>query len=88
MPLPSGIYNVTYKKDMAIFRTWDHWAWLIGFFILLAVLPAFASRSTLSIIITIACTIIAVHGLNLLTGFCGQVSMGHSAFVAVGAFTS
>lgn len=88
MPLPSGIYNVTYKKDMAIFRTWDHWAWLIGFFILLAVLPAFASRSSLSIIITIACTIIAVHGLNLLTGFCGQVSMGHSAFVAVGAFTS
>jgi len=88
MPLPSGIYNVTYKKDMAIFRTWDHWAWLIGFFIFLAVIPTFATRSQINTLITIACTVIAVHGLNLLTGFCGQISIGHSAFVAVGAYTS
>ena len=88
MPLPSGIYNTNYKKDMAIFRTWDHWVWLIGFIIFLGVIPAFASRSQLNILITIACTIIAVHGLNLLTGYCGQISIGHSAFVAVGAYTS
>jgi len=88
MPLPSGIYNVTYKKDMAIFRTWDHWAWLAAFFIFLAFIPAFANRSQLNILITIACTVIAVHGLNLPTGYCGQISIGHPAFVAVGAYTS
>lgn len=88
MPLPSGIYNITYKKDMAIFRTWDHWVFLIGFLIFLAVIPAFATRSQLNTLITIACTVIAVHGLNLLTGYCGQISLGHSAFVAVGAYTS
>lgn len=88
MALPSGIYNVTYKKDMAVFRTWDHWAFLLGFFAFLVVIPYFASRSQLSTLITIASTVIAVHGLNLLTGFCGQISIGHSAFMAVGAYTS
>ncbi|MBU2551167.1 MAG: branched-chain amino acid ABC transporter permease [Proteobacteria bacterium] len=88
MPLPSGIYNTTYKKDMAIFRTWDHWAWLIGFLAAMCLLPLFASRAQLNILIVICSTVIAVHGLNILTGYCGQVSIGHSAFMAVGAYTS
>jgi branched-chain amino acid transport system permease protein len=33
-------------------------------------------------------TIIAVLGLNIITGMAGQVSMGHAAFVMVGAFTT
>jgi branched-chain amino acid transport system permease protein len=88
MSLPSGIYNVSYAKDMAVFRTWIHWALLLGLLVFLAVIPAFATRSHLNTLITIACTVIAVHGLNLLTGYCGQISIGHSAFVAVGAYTS
>ena len=31
---------------------------------------------------------IAVLGLNLLTGFNGQFSLGHSAFMALGAYTA
>jgi len=31
---------------------------------------------------------IAMLGLNLLTGWCGQVSLGHGAFFAVGAYCS
>src|SRR5499426_1004799 len=31
---------------------------------------------------------IAVLGLNLLTGFNGQISLGHGAFFAVGAYTA
>lgn len=31
--------------------------------------------------------IIACHGLNILTGFTGQISLGHAAFVGVGAYT-
>ena len=31
---------------------------------------------------------IAVLGLNLLTGFNGQISLGHGAFYAVGAYTA
>jgi len=35
-----------------------------------------------------AITLIAVQGLNILTGGCGQISLGHAAFMAVGAYTS
>ena len=31
---------------------------------------------------------IAIPGLNLLTGFNGQFSLGHSAFYAIGAYTA
>jgi len=31
---------------------------------------------------------IAAIGLNLLTGFAGQISIGHAAFIAIGAFSS
>jgi branched-chain amino acid transport system permease protein len=31
---------------------------------------------------------IAILGLNVLTGFSGQISLGHGAFVAIGAFTA
>jgi branched-chain amino acid transport system permease protein len=30
----------------------------------------------------------AILGLNILTGFSGQISLGHGAFVAIGAFTT
>src|SRR5215475_7749795 len=32
--------------------------------------------------------VIGAVGLNLLTGYCGQVSLGHASFLAVGAFTT
>jgi branched-chain amino acid transport system permease protein len=31
---------------------------------------------------------VAILGLNLLTGYSGQISLGHGAFVAIGAFTT
>lgn len=31
---------------------------------------------------------IALQGLNLLTGYCGQISLGHGAFFALGAYTA
>jgi branched-chain amino acid transport system permease protein len=36
----------------------------------------------------IGIAIISVHGLNILTGYCGQISIGHVGFMAVGAYTS
>ena len=38
--------------------------------------------------IEVGIDIIACHGLNLLTGFTGQISLGHAAFMGVGAYTS
>src|SRR5258708_37284982 len=32
--------------------------------------------------------VIAMIGLNLLTGFCGQISLGNSAFMAIGGYAT
>jgi branched-chain amino acid transport system permease protein len=36
----------------------------------------------------IGITLIAITGLNILTGYCGQLSIGHAGFIAVGAYTA
>jgi len=73
---------------MAIFRTKTHWMLLGLLFILLLTAPLYMSNYWLSILNIITITIIAATGLNILTGYCGQLSIGHAGFIAVGAYTS
>lgn len=85
----SGVFDKTYRQDIAIVRTWKHWAILIGSIVLLYLLPGIgASYHLISLINMISITIIAVLGLQIVTGYCGQVSFGQPAFMAVGGFTS
>ena len=42
----------------------------------------------MSLIRTAAVMVIMALSLNLITGFCGQISLGHAAFMGVGAYTS
>jgi branched-chain amino acid transport system permease protein len=51
-------------------------------------LPDVVSDYRLFLVSTMIIAAIAVLGLNLLTGFNGQISLGHSAFYAVGAYTA
>ena len=48
------------------------------------VLPSYAVFEA-TLVITYA---VALLGLNLLTGFNGQISLGHGAFFALGAYTA
>jgi len=73
---------------MAIFRTKTHWALLIGLFIFIFTLPVYLSGSLLAVANLIGITIIAATGLNILVGYCGQLSIGHAGFMAVGAYTA
>ena len=52
------------------------------------VLPDTVSGYRLFLVSTMMIAAIAVLGLNLLTGFNGQISLGHGAFYAVGAYTA
>ena len=45
------------------------------------------SNKYMLVIDSILIAIVAVYGLNLLTGFTGLISIGHAAFVGVGAYT-
>jgi len=69
------------------------WLWILlalAFLVplLQPVLPDVVSNYRLFLVSTMIIAAIAVLGLNLLTGFNGQISLGHSAFYAVGAYTA
>jgi len=73
---------------MAVFRTRLHWGILCVLLILLFACPLFISGRVLTVMTMIGIAIISVLGLNILTGYCGQISIGHAGFMAVGAYTS
>jgi branched-chain amino acid transport system permease protein len=86
--MPAGLFHENYGTDERIFQTWFVRIWLIAFLIGCAVFPIFASKYMISTMIEVGIAVIACHGLNLLTGFTGQISLGHAAFMGVGAYTS
>jgi branched-chain amino acid transport system permease protein len=73
---------------MAIFRTRTHWGLLVALLVFLASAPLYWGNHWLGVANLLGITIIAATGLNLLTGYCGQLSIGHAGFIAVGAYTS
>jgi branched-chain amino acid transport system permease protein len=85
--MPAGLFHENYRTDERIFQTWFVWSWVIAFLLACALFPLFASKYMVSVMIEAGIAIIACHGLNLLTGFTGQISLGHSAFIGVGAYT-
>ncbi len=60
------------------------------FSIILLVLPLFFMQQTflISIFSQVLIFSIAAMGLNILMGYAGQISIGHGAFLAIGAYTS
>jgi len=66
---PAGEFDTSYAHDMAtIRRPWQWWL-LFAFILALYALPLYAGQSTVSLVNRIGITIIAVQGLNLLTGY-------------------
>jgi len=88
MGLPCGTYNYSYAKDMAILRTKTHWALFIALLVLVFTAPLYWNNYLLGVANLIGITLIAAVGLNILLGYCGQLSIGHAGFIAVGAYTA
>jgi branched-chain amino acid transport system permease protein len=84
---PVGIIDVRYEQDIAIVRTLPQWIALGLLLLFLLLLPQiYPSRYLLNVINIIMIMTISIHGLNILTGFAGQISVGHAAFMGVGAY--
>ncbi len=61
----------------------------VGLIVAVAAFPlAVTSEFWLSVLLFVGATAIGALGLNLLTGFTGQVSLGHAFFLGVGAYTA
>src|SRR5215207_11377361 len=85
----SGVFKTTYSADMALYplpiAKWTMVA-LAAIFVL--IIPMMVHEYYLSILNLIFIAIVGALGLNILVGYTGQVSIGHGAFMSVGAYTA
>lgn len=84
----TGTFQETYAEGMALFHSKLQWAMVAAFVLILLACPLFFSETMLTILTFICIAVISVHGLNILTGYCGQISIGHAGFMAVGGYTA
>ncbi len=86
---PCGNFNERYEQELTIFETdFGRASLAVGLIILFAVVPYASGPYLLYVINMVAITAIAAIGLNILTGFTGQLSLGHGAFIGVGAYSA
>lgn len=87
--MATGNYFTTYRQEQRIFATHSDRLIFALFLVVLFSWPYFIELSTkyMLVIDNILIAVIAVYGLNLVTGFAGQISVGHAAFMGVGAYT-
>ena len=83
-----GDFKETYASDQAVFVTTTSRFWLGILFALLLIFPFVAGDYLLFMANLVGITIIGAVGLNILTGFAGQISLGHAAFIGVGGYTA
>ncbi|WP_035258970.1 branched-chain amino acid ABC transporter permease [Desulfatirhabdium butyrativorans] len=87
--LPCGVYHENYAQDHAWFQTNLIKGKMILLFVLLyLVVPWVADVYWISVMNQVGYTIMGALGVQLLIGYCGQLTLGHAAFIAVGAYTS
>ena len=84
-----GVLKTTYEADMALYplpiARWTVGVLAVLFFL---VVPMTVHEYYLSLANLVWIAIIGALGLNILVGYTGQVSIGHGAFMSVGAYTA
>ena len=86
----NGQFKSTYASDQQMLPILQDRAFMIGLLVVaFGVVPFVVSDYLfLSLIIPFLILTLAAIGLNLLVGYCGQISLGHAAFMAVGAYSA
>jgi branched-chain amino acid transport system permease protein len=83
------VLKTSYEADMALYplpiARWTVAALAVVFFLLI---PLSLHEYYLSIANLVSIAVIGALGLNILVGYTGQVSIGHGAFMSVGAYTA
>ena len=82
------LFKTDYEDDIRLF---PHWGYVVSYGLLLAllVIAPFVLSSYLMSQLVFVCIYATVGvGLLILTGFTGQASLGHAAFLAIGAYTA
>jgi branched-chain amino acid transport system permease protein len=85
----TGVFKTSYAADMALYPLPIARGTIIALLILfIVVVPLVFGEYYLSIINLVLISIVGALGLNILVGYTGQISIGHAAFMSVGAYTA
>ncbi|MDE2606604.1 MAG: branched-chain amino acid ABC transporter permease [Burkholderiales bacterium] len=84
----NGQFKTSYRADQQIFPiVQDRWAMLALLVAAYVVVPMVASPYLFpAVLIPFLIMALAALGVNILVGYCGQISLGSGAFMAVGAY--
>src|SRR5262249_5372437 len=88
MSLAGGYFKTCHEGLLALVDTRLRRVTLAALVIALLALPRLASLFALDLVAQVALAAVGALALNMLTGFAGQVSLGHAGFIAAGAFTT
>jgi branched-chain amino acid transport system permease protein len=80
--------KTNYYQDIRLFKYSSTFFWYLALVSGSLILPLLLDEYLISQLTFICMYAIATVGLMLLTGYTGQVSMGHAAFFAIGSYTS
>src|SRR5437660_6686856 len=86
-PRASGHFRTGYAEDLALVATRFERAWLAAFLVALLAFPLIASPFQLDLACQVFLACVGSLSLMLLTGYAGQISLGHAGLLAAGAFT-
>ena len=85
----AGQFSTTYGQDQGIWSIkQDKWATMAVILVVLVVVPLFAPEYVLNVGLELMVACMAALALNVLTGYCGQISLGTAGFMGVGAFAA
>src|SRR4029077_5089985 len=86
-PRASGYFRTSYAQDLALVGTRLERTSLGGFILALLWFPFAASAFQLDLACQVFLACVGALSLMLLTGYAGQISLGHAGLMAAGAFT-
>ncbi|HEY1361398.1 MAG TPA: branched-chain amino acid ABC transporter permease [Xanthobacteraceae bacterium] len=86
-PRASGYFRTAYEQDLALLATRLERRSLAVLAVALLVFPFIASPFQLDLASQVFLAAIGALSLMLLTGYAGQISLGHAGLLAAGAFT-
>ena len=86
-PRASGYFRTRYEQDLTLLTTRLERASLAVFVLALLAFPFVASAFQLDLACQVFLASVGALSLMLLTGYAGQISLGHAGLIAAGAFT-
>ncbi|MGB3500882.1 MAG: branched-chain amino acid ABC transporter permease [Mesorhizobium sp.] len=85
---PAGVFATSFARDQALVRTGKQGIALALFLLFLLVLPELVGPRLVAVATAMLITAVVAVGLQICTGYAGQINLGQAAFMGAGAYAT